>query len=123
MLFARTSSTVTCAPMPTAIVAALRPTTPPPRITTRPRRVPGTPPSSTPLPPRSFSRQLAPTWTAMRPATSLIGRDGGDLRARQLARQGRFGRQVQVGVQDQPVAEVTELGGERLLHLDHHLGG
>ncbi len=32
-------------PCRSAIVAALRPTTPPPRITTRPRRVPGTPPS------------------------------------------------------------------------------
>jgi hypothetical protein len=61
IVLARTSSTVTYAPMPMAMVAALRPTTPPPRMTTRPRRVPGTPPSRTPLPPRSFSRQLAPT--------------------------------------------------------------
>jgi hypothetical protein len=74
---ARTSSTVTCAPMPTAIVAALRPTTPPPRMTTRPRRVPGTPPKSTPLPPCAFSSDEAPTCTAMRPATSLIGRSSG----------------------------------------------
>src|SRR5438477_249700 len=29
---------------------------------------PGTPPSRMPMPPRAFSRQLAPTWTAIRPA-------------------------------------------------------
>ena len=79
MVSPRTSSTVTCAPMPTAMVAAFRPTTPPPRITTRPRRVPGTPPRRTPLPPRSFSRHVAPTCTAMRPATSLIGLRSGSV--------------------------------------------
>jgi len=43
--------------MPTAIVAACSPTTPPPMMQTRAGFTPGTPPSSTPMPPRSFSRQ------------------------------------------------------------------
>ena len=29
------------------------------------------------MPPRAFSRQLAPTWTAIRPATSDIGASSG----------------------------------------------
>ena len=37
--------------MPTAIVAAAIPATPAPRITTRAERTPGTPHTSTPLPP------------------------------------------------------------------------
>ncbi len=38
---------------------------------------PGTPPSSIPLPPYTFSRYLAPSCTAIRPATSLIGVSSG----------------------------------------------
>ncbi len=38
---------------------------------------PGTPPRRTPLPPKCFSRYLAPSWTAMRPATSDIGVSSG----------------------------------------------
>ena len=40
---------------------------------------PGTPPSSTPRPPFSFSRQCAPTCVAMRPATSDIGVSSGSV--------------------------------------------
>ena len=99
-----------------AMVAALRPTTPPPRITTRPRRVPGTPPSSTPLPPRSFSRQrradlhghaagdLAHRAQQRKRAVveldGLVG-DAGHLRLDELARELRLGREVQVRVEDQ----------------------
>ena len=71
------SSTVTSAPMPTAIIAACVPTTPPPRITTLPGATPGTPPSRMPLPPFGFSRKCAPACTDMRPATSDIGASSG----------------------------------------------
>ncbi len=59
---------VTRAPNPRAILAALVPTTPPPRMTTSPGGTPGTPASSTPRPPWGCSRKRAPTWTDMRPA-------------------------------------------------------
>ena len=45
------SMMVTCAPMPSAILAALVPTIPPPRITTLAGATPGTPPSRMPRPP------------------------------------------------------------------------
>jgi hypothetical protein len=67
----------TCAPMPSAILAALVPTTPPPMITQLAGATPGTPPSSTPRPPLGASRYCAPTCTAMRPATSLMGVSSG----------------------------------------------
>ena len=54
--FRLTSMIVTSAPMPAAIFAAFVPTTPPPMITTLAGGTPGTPPSSTPRPPFSFSR-------------------------------------------------------------------
>ena len=57
--------------------AALVPATPPPMMTTLPAETPGTPPKSTPAPPCSFSRQWAPTWIDMRPATSLMGARSG----------------------------------------------
>ena len=57
--------------------AALVPETPPPSTTTFAGATPGTPPSRTPAPPCSFSRQCAPTCTDMRPATSLIGASSG----------------------------------------------
>ena len=50
---------------------------PPPRITTFAGATPGTPPSRMPRPPFGFSRYCAPTCTAMRPATSLIGVSSG----------------------------------------------
>ena len=75
------SSTVTLAPMPDAISAALVPATPPPRMTTLAAGTPGTPASSTPRPPFSFSRQRAPTCGAMRPATSDIGVSKGSERS------------------------------------------
>lgn len=68
-----TSRMVTWAPIPRAILAALVPTVPPPRITTLAGATPGTPPRRTPRPPLGFSRNWAPTWGAIRPATSLMG--------------------------------------------------
>ncbi len=69
----------TLAPRPQAMRAAWVPTTPPPMTTTVPGSTPGTPPSSTPLPPWAISRYLAPCWMAMRPATSLMGVSRGRL--------------------------------------------
>ena len=71
------SSTVTRASMPMAMRAAFVPATPPPRMTTLAASTPGTPGSRMPMPPRSRSRQWAPTWIDMRPATSLIGASNG----------------------------------------------
>ena len=62
------------------------PTTPPPMMTTDPGATPGTPPSSTPVPPKTFSRYLAPCCTAMRPATSDIGVSSGSSPEGQLYR-------------------------------------
>ncbi len=73
------STTVTVAPMPALMSAAWVPATPPPRMTTSAGGTPGTPPSSTPRPPFSFSRQRAPTCGAMRPATSDIGVSSGSV--------------------------------------------
>jgi hypothetical protein len=46
-------------------------------ITTSAGNTPGTPPSRMPLPPNTFSRYFAPSCTAIRPATSLIGVSSG----------------------------------------------
>src|SRR5687767_10319569 len=119
MVSARTSSTVTCAPMPTAMVAALRPTTPPPRMTTRPRRVPALGPghaadahacaaalllqargadlhghATCDLAHRAKQRQ--------RPVVRLDGlvRDGGDLGCREALRELRRRRKVEIRVED-----------------------
>ena len=75
---------VTLASSPTAMRAALVPDTPPPSTTTLAGATPGTPPSRTPAPPCSFSRQCAPTWIAIRPATSLIGASSGSAPARSV---------------------------------------
>src|SRR4051795_4900668 len=56
--------------MPIAMNAAFWPTTPPPMIITVAAATPGTPPSSTPRPPRGRSRKNAPAWVAILPATS-----------------------------------------------------
>ena len=50
------SKTVTWAPRPRAILAALAPTTPAPMMTTAAGDTPGTPPSRMPRPPWDFSR-------------------------------------------------------------------
>ena len=74
------SNMVTSAPRPAAIFAALVPTTPPPSIITFAGLTPGTPPKSMPRPPEGFSKYLAPSWMAIRPATSDIGtKSGNDL--------------------------------------------
>ena len=57
--------------------AAFAPTTPPPMMTTFAAGTPGTPPSSMPRPPCSISKQCAPAWIDMRPATSDIGASSG----------------------------------------------
>ncbi len=71
------SMTTTMAPEPTAICAALDPTTPAPRIAILAGGTPATPPSRMPIPPCAFSRQVAPACTAMRPATSDMGARSG----------------------------------------------
>ena len=63
--------------MPSAISAAVRPTTPAPMIMTLPAATPGTPPSSSPRPPSGFSNMNAPACVAILPATSLIGASSG----------------------------------------------
>ena len=65
------------APMPTATLAALVPTVPPPMMTTFAGGTPVTPPSRTPRPPLFFCRCVAPAWMASLPATSLIGKSSG----------------------------------------------
>ncbi len=64
---------VTFAPIPAATVAALVPTTPPPRIMTLAGATPGTPPKIIPRPFIGCSRYLAPCWTDILPAISLMG--------------------------------------------------
>src|SRR3546814_20593875 len=71
------SRTITRAPMPTAMRAALYPTTPPPMITTSADGTPGTPPSKTPLPPCALSIPCPPAWHDLRQATSPIGASRG----------------------------------------------
>ncbi len=72
---------ITLAPNPAAIFAASVPTIPPPKIITFAGRTPGTPPSNIPLPPDGFSKYLAPSCTAILPATSDIGTSNGRLRS------------------------------------------
>src|SRR5438093_399208 len=71
------SSSVTCPPRPAAILAALAPPTPPPRMSTAAGSTPGTPPNRMPEPPYTFSKYLAPSCTAIHSATSLIGVSSG----------------------------------------------
>ena len=73
------STIVTSAPNPTPPTQALRPTTPAPRIVTRPRRTPDTPGRSSPLPPERISSEVAPTWIDSLPATSDIGTSNGSV--------------------------------------------
>ena len=75
------SSTQTSACIPSAMIAAFRPTTPPPSTTTFAGGTPGTPPSRMPRPPRAFSSAQAPICGASRPATSLIGARSGRRRS------------------------------------------
>ena len=53
------------------------PAIPAPRMTTGAGRTPAAPERSTPRPPFCACRHQAPTWTARRPATSLIGASSG----------------------------------------------
>ena len=57
--------------------AALTPDVPPPSTTTLPGNTPGTPPSSTPVPPWCLLSRLPPTNTDILPAISLIGSSNG----------------------------------------------
>ena len=68
---------VTAASSPIDMRTALTPATPPPITTTFAGATPAVPPSSMPRPPCSISRQCAPAWIDMRPATSLIGDSSG----------------------------------------------
>jgi len=67
------SSTVTSAPMPSAMFAAFWPATPPPSTTTRALATPPMPPMRTPRPPWGRMSEWAPTCGARQPATSDIG--------------------------------------------------
>ena len=67
-----TSSSVTCAPSPSAARAAARPSTPAPSTTKLAGGTPGTPPSRIPLPPNSLSSSPLPIITASAPAISDI---------------------------------------------------
>ena len=71
------SSSVTSAPMPSAMLAAFCPATPAPSTTTFALATPPIPPSSTPRPPWLFISACAPTCGARQPATSLIGYSSG----------------------------------------------
>ena len=71
------TNTGTFAANPMAVRRALVPAQRPPMITTHAAATPGTPPSSMPRPPCSSSRQWAPAWIDMRPATSLMGASRG----------------------------------------------
>ena len=130
------SSTHTSACIPRAMIAELRPTTPPPRITTLAGGTPGTPPSRMPRPPCAFSSDQAPICGASRPATSLIGASSGRWRlgvstvsyaipvmpdAEQRVRQRLVGGDVQVREQRQILAEPGVLLCDRLLHLQQEL--
>jgi hypothetical protein len=129
------SRMVTSAPRPTAICAALKPTTPPPITMTLPGSTPGTPPSSTPRPPWAFSSAVAPAWIDMRPGhlahrlqqRQRIARPGhgfigdrGDARPDQIGCLFGIGRKVEVGVEHLPLAQHRALGRLRFLDLHHH---
>ena len=128
--------TVTVAPIPALINAALVPATPPPSTTTSAGGTPGTPPSSTPRPPFSFSRQRAPTCGAMRPGDlrhrreqreralgarhRLVGnRD--DPRGHQFGGLFRIGGQMQIGEEDLSLPELLALDRQRFLDLHDQL--
>src|SRR5262250_2475074 len=94
----------TLAPRPAATLAALAPTTPPPRMTTLAGSTPGTPPSRMPRPSKGRSRYFAPSWMLMRPATSLVGGE------------------VEIGEDDLPRPHQRPLDRQRLLDLDDQVG-
>ena len=121
--------------MPSAIVAACVPETPPPRTTTSAAGTPGTPPSRMPRPPCAFSSACAPTCGARRPATSDIGvskrqaavgrghrlvGDAGRAAGDEILGLREIGREMQIGVQDLAAAKLLALGAERLLDLHDH---
>ncbi len=102
-----------------------------------PGATPGTPPSRRPRPPSGFSRKYAPACGASRPAISLIGAssgsapvvgldglvgDGGDAAVDERPRQRLVGGDVEVGEEDEPLAQPRVLGRDRLLHLEQQLG-
>ncbi len=109
----------------------------PPSTRTLAGGTPGTPPRRIPRPPCAFSSAQAPICVARRPATSLIGARSGSLPsavctvsyATQVApevderpRQRLVRREVEVGEQDEIVAEPRELLRQRLLDLQQQLG-
>ena len=63
--------------MPTATRTALWPAAPAPITTTRAGGTPGTPPSSTPLPPLAICRAQAPNWMDSFPAIRDMGASSG----------------------------------------------
>ncbi len=127
----------TLAPRPAATLAALEPTTPPPRIATSAGATPGTPDSKIPRPSWGRSRYLAPSWMLIRPATSLIGvssgrpprviakglvGDGRDAAVDEGAGQRLIGGEVEIGEHHLAGPQQRPLGRLRLLDLDDQLG-
>ena len=127
----------TLAPRPAATLAALEPTTPPPRMATSAGATPGTPESRMPRPSCGRSRYLAPSWMLIRPATSLIGVSSGQAAprvAQRLVGDGRdpavddrrgeplVGGEVEVGEERLAGPQVRPLRRLRLLDLDHQVG-
>src|ERR1700761_6444847 len=112
------SRTVTSAPRPAAIRAALAPTMPPPITSTLPAATPGTPPRRTPEPPAGRPSMKAPAGGVGDRLVGDAGRAGVDQALGQLG----VGRQVQVGEEGVARLEHRHLGGLGLLDLDDRLG-
>src|SRR5580704_3948683 len=117
-----TSSTVTLAPSPTAILHAFAPTTPPPMIVTRPRLTPGTPPSSLPGHPAGDRRHRREQRQIAGRRLERLVRDAVDAAIEQLLAELLRRREMQVREQQQIFSHARELGRDRLLDLDDHVG-
>ena len=130
------SKTVTSAPRPTAITAAFAPATPPPMTVTRAGRVPGTPGHEQAQParraherrcadgrretPRHFAHRGEQRQAAARQLHRLV-RDRRDAVGHEPFGQRAVGGEVEVGEQDQVLAEVAVLARDRLLDLEQQL--
>ena len=135
-MFLSSSSTSAC--MPSAIAAAFMPDTPAPMTTAFAAYTPETPPISTPRPPPCRMQVVRADLRGepagdlghrgeqrQRPVGQLHGlvRDAGDLAVDQRVGALLGGGQVQVGEEHLPGAHPVVLLGDRLLDLEHQLGG
>jgi hypothetical protein len=111
--------------MPTAIFAALVPTTPPPMMTTR--AAPAVHPFEVGRadlhghPPRHLRHRRQERQRAFPVGDRLVG-DAGHFAIQQLARLLAVGREVQVGEEQQPFLHARVLGRDGFLDLDDHVG-